>query len=90
MDETMYVTFVSLVLAFAVGFTAVGSVAFYMAERYDVAFVCHVLALFIWVPQMMMDIDEPIFLSGDLFLACYCFVMAITSDGKSGHGEEIV
>jgi hypothetical protein len=37
----------------------------------------------------MMDIDEPIFLSGDLFLVCYGFVMSITSDGKSGHGEEI-
>jgi hypothetical protein len=32
MDEMMYVTFVSLVLAFAVGLTAVGSVSFYMAE----------------------------------------------------------
>lgn len=89
MDEMMYVTFVSLVLAFAVGLTAVGSVAFFMAERYDVAFVCHVLALFLWFPQMMMDIDEPIFMCGDIFLACYCFVMAMTADEKSGHGEEL-
>ena len=81
----MFVTFVAIVLAFAVGLTAVGSVAFFMAGRYDVAPVCFWVAVFMWFLQMVMDneMDEPIFLAGDLFLAGFCFVMALTGDEES-------
>lgn len=76
-------TITALVIAFAVGLTAVGAVAFFMADRYDVAFVCNIIALFLWLPQMVMDIEEPWFLMGDLLLGCYCFVIAVSSEDEA-------
>lgn len=73
-------TITALVIAFAVGLTAVGTVAFFMAERNAVAFVCNIFALFLWLPQMVMDIEDPWFLMGDLLLGCYCFVIAVSSE----------
>lgn len=79
--------FVALVVAFAVGLTAVGSVAFFMAERYVVAFVCFIFALFLWIPQMIVDINEPWFLAGDIFLACYCFVFGVSSEDEATEND---
>ena len=76
-------TITALVIAFAVGLTAVGAVAFFMAERHEVAFVCNIFALFLWLPQMVMDIEEPWFLMGDLLLGCYCFVIAVSSEDEA-------
>jgi len=83
-------TITALVIAFAVGLTAVGAVAFFMAERYEVAFVCNIIALFLWLPQMVMDVEDPWFLMGDLLLGCYCFVIAVSSEDEAVEDSDSV
>ncbi|WP_405325559.1 hypothetical protein [Fibrobacter sp.] len=83
-------TITALVIAFAVGLTAVGAVAFFMAKRYEVAFVCNLFALFLWLPQMLMDINEPLFVVGDLLLGCYCLVIVMLSEDEAVEDSDSV